>query len=194
MSRIRKEITSDSFQQYEIEFFRFAQSWQYYESASLKPDERFDIDKEAYIKTFFESPHITSAKFDEKRLLDLLIINIEKAKATHPVWLEYLDFLIDKKKKYINKVKLTKPGKKPVAIFCRLLRDSGLRPQNDMIPADFCSKICEEFDIEYSDKIRQEFNHELEDKYLKQIKELIFPRLKKDQLDILESHINKLYH
>lgn len=91
--------------------------------------------------------------------------------------------------------KITAPA---IALFCRLVNESGLIKQgNDSAPI-YCQKVCSIFSLEYTDRVRQTFydkNDKREGKNMQKVKKQILPEInvndKKRITDYLES--KKLY-
>ncbi|MCZ2130799.1 MAG: hypothetical protein LC109_11105 [Bacteroidia bacterium] len=80
--------------EYENDLIYFAR-WQYYEPMGMDFSDRFELDKEAYIKTYHENGvHDYKAPFNETILIKKLIKNLEKAE--HPYIQEYVEFLSKK--------------------------------------------------------------------------------------------------
>ena len=94
MMRLQKQLESGSFQDYEVDRRKCLEGWQYVEPAAQSPENRYDLDKEAYIKHYFDPAHIHDTKFDEAILIERLIKNLQAAK--HPVFIEYRMFLESK--------------------------------------------------------------------------------------------------
>ena len=85
---------SGNFKEYQEEQFKVLDKWQYIEPASLTLEDRFELDKEAYINNYYDSAYSINGSYKEETLLKRLIDNLKEAK--HPVWAEYRDYL-DKK-------------------------------------------------------------------------------------------------
>ncbi|MGE0560472.1 MAG: hypothetical protein AB7O47_01525 [Flavobacteriales bacterium] len=87
-------VESSSFQEYREEQFKFLEKWQYVESAHLNPKDRFELDKEAYIKHYFEGAYRLYSEYNdekEKNLIKRLRKNLKEAK--HEVWVDYRNYL-----------------------------------------------------------------------------------------------------
>ncbi|MBS1684466.1 MAG: hypothetical protein JSS76_06920 [Bacteroidetes bacterium] len=91
MARLGKVFGSDSYKIWEQDSRECLERWQYLEPADMELADRYSLDKEAYIKTFFDSPHDHDAKYSEKALLKRLINNLQTAK--HPRFIEYREYL-----------------------------------------------------------------------------------------------------
>lgn len=94
INKTKEILESDSFQLFEEECLEFFEKWQYFEPASTEHEDRFELDKEAYKKTFFEGPHILSIEYNETDLVKLLLTNLQKVK--HPILISYREFLKNK--------------------------------------------------------------------------------------------------
>lgn len=94
-NELNQIFDDESFKLYQKEQLRFIEDWQYIESASTTDENRFKLDKEAYIKTFYKSVYYKIYRdYDDRELITKLALNIEYAK--HPVWIQYRNFLLKK--------------------------------------------------------------------------------------------------
>jgi hypothetical protein len=84
-------VSDNGFQEYDDETRKYFDHWQEYQPASMRHEDRFECDTEAYKKTYFGTPHLHNALFDEGVLLRRLIQNLEPAK--HPAHVSYRDYL-----------------------------------------------------------------------------------------------------
>lgn len=87
-------VESSSFQEYREEQFKFLEKWQYVESAHLSPQDRFELDKEAYIEHYFKGAYRLYSEYndeDEKNLIKRLRKNLKEAK--HEAWVDYRNYL-----------------------------------------------------------------------------------------------------
>ncbi len=91
VSILPKALASDSYQYFKRDITNCLEDWQYAEPASKSYPVRFDLDKEAYINTFFDPVHRHKAQYDEKILIERLIRNLSKA--THPYFEGYRLYL-----------------------------------------------------------------------------------------------------
>lgn len=101
-NQIKDILASTNYLTYEHDQLNCLEPWQYYEPEDLSNKDRFDLDIEAYKKTFFKSAHdIGDCKFNETYLLERLIKNLKSAK--HPVFFEYRRYLKNKLKQFRKK-------------------------------------------------------------------------------------------
>lgn len=91
MNRIQQTLDTDSFKYFQSDMDNCLEGWQYIESAGLTFDARFDLDKEAYLKAFFDPLHDHEATYDERLLIERLITNLNNAK--HPYFEQYKIYL-----------------------------------------------------------------------------------------------------
>lgn len=67
----------------------------------------------------------------------------------------------------------TAPAK---ALFCNLINEAGIiKRLSNEIPETYCKRICEKFNLSYSDRVRQNFNGNKSKKHYKEVIELILP-------------------
>jgi len=84
-------VSDNGFQEYHDETHKYFEQWQPLLPASTSHEYRFELDAEAYKKTYFDTPHLHDATFDEGVLLRRLIKNLKTAK--HPAHVSYRDYL-----------------------------------------------------------------------------------------------------
>lgn len=89
--RLMQTFASDSYKYYMADMSKCFEGWQYYQPVWMENDNRFDYDREAYLKTFFDPAHSHDTPYSETALLERLINNLEKAK--HPVFKDYKQYL-----------------------------------------------------------------------------------------------------
>jgi len=91
--RLGKMFASDDYKIFMKDCRKCLERWQYYEPASYPVEERYELDKEAYIQTFFnpELKYRRSIEYDERILLERLIKNLKPAK--HPYFITYRNIL-----------------------------------------------------------------------------------------------------
>lgn len=98
MIKLENILKSDSYKYFDEDRRNCSEDWQYVEPASMELEDRYDVDKEAYLKTFFDPVHDHEAKFDERLLIERLITNLQKAK--HVYFIQYRKLLEDKLKTF----------------------------------------------------------------------------------------------
>ncbi|MBV6484256.1 MAG: hypothetical protein KFKLKKLM_00750 [Flavobacteriales bacterium] len=94
MDKIKEIISSDNFKEYQEEQMNLLEKWQYVESASISPENRFELDKEAYFENYHNSAYKSynyDKDVDEEILIKRLIKNLKPAK--HNVWIKYRKYL-----------------------------------------------------------------------------------------------------
>jgi hypothetical protein len=84
-------VSDNGFQEYHDETHKYFEHWQPFLPASMSHEDRFELDTEAYKKTYFGTPHQHDAPFKEGVLLKRLIKNLKPAK--HPAHVSYRDYL-----------------------------------------------------------------------------------------------------
>jgi hypothetical protein len=89
--RLLAVVSDNGFQEYHDETHKYFEQWQPLLPASTSHEYRFELDAEAYKKTYFDTPHLHDATFDEGVLLRRLINNLKTAK--HPAHVSYRDYL-----------------------------------------------------------------------------------------------------
>jgi hypothetical protein len=105
--KLEKMLKSGSYQDWEHDKKKCLEGWQYLEPAAIRFEDRYDLDKEAYIKQYFDPAHYHEIKFNESLLLERLIKNLQRAK--HPVFIEYRMFL----EKQLEALKNSELSKQP---------------------------------------------------------------------------------
>lgn len=90
-SRVENITNSFDYKVFENDRQTCLADWQYYESIDLTNNERFELDKEAYIKAFFDGDYGTESVYKEDIFIQILINQIKEPK--HPIFIEYLDYL-----------------------------------------------------------------------------------------------------
>ena len=90
-NKIENIVNSFDWETFENDRLTCLAKWQYYESIDLTNNDRFELDKEAYIKTFFNGDYGTNSSYKEDVFIQVLLNQIKEPK--HPVFIEYLDYL-----------------------------------------------------------------------------------------------------
>lgn len=79
--------------------------------------------------------------------------------------------------------------------FCELVNDSGLEKKGDESVSVFCKRICEKYQLNYTDNVRQYFsaNDPIKnyDKKLKQVIDIIFPKIDVKAIEVIKLYIDK---
>lgn len=102
---------------------------------------------------------------------DLHHIKVE----TYAKFLEWLKTLTPQQKgKKVSPLKLTAPV---IACFCSLVNESELIPKDESSNEIYCKKVCEKFNLIYTDRIRQNFSNRHSDKTIKKVKEHILTKI-----------------
>lgn len=83
--------------------------------------------------------------------------------------------------------KITHPAK---ALFCKYVNDSELieKEINETVES-YCIRICNIYELEYSDKVRQDFTSSGTKSNKKKVHELILPRIDKISRVVISNHI-----
>lgn len=126
-NKLMKTLGTDSYRYFEKDAFKCLEDWQYYEPISIAFEDRYDLDKEAYLKTFFDPEHLHDVPFDEKILIERLIKNLKPAK--HPVFIDY--------KKYLENLLLSTTSNRILLTFedfDRMLKHHDFSHCKDAIP------------------------------------------------------------
>lgn len=92
LNKIQEMLDSPSYSIYEQDKINCLEGWQYSEPAYLSVENRYELDVEAYKDTFHSKSHDIGIGFDERLLLEKLIINLSKAR--HPTFIVYRKFLV----------------------------------------------------------------------------------------------------
>lgn len=89
-------------------------------------------------------------------------------------WIE--TFLKEMGKK--GEVKKEKITAAVIALFCTIINDSGVKPKqvNERV-IDFCKRICQEYDLPYTDNVRQGFDRSENKRNIKLIQTQILPKV-----------------
>lgn len=70
------------------------------------------------------------------------------------------------------------PSKNAIALFCSLINEAGIiKKEENEIPAIYCERVCEIFNLKYTDKVRQSYYGSKPKKNYKELTELILPRI-----------------
>jgi len=70
-----------------------------------------------------------------------------------------------------------------ISTFCSLIDKSGISKIGIKSVKDFCTEICNKYDLPYTDRVRQNFNSNLIDKNLKIIEDRILPHINQTDRD-----------
>ncbi len=99
-----------------------------------------------------------------------------------------------------KKIKVGKLSAPVIASFCSLVNQGNIIPKGEETVEVYCKKICEKFQLIYTDRVRQNFAENVTSKNTKKVKALILPKIEveiKNQitkyLDTKETTKQKLY-
>ena len=90
-NKIENIVNSFDWETFENDRLTCLAKWQYYESIDLTNEDRYELDKEAYIRTFFNNIYNTTHEFDETTCIVFLLNQMKDVK--HPIFLQYLKYL-----------------------------------------------------------------------------------------------------
>lgn len=101
---------------------------------------------------------------------------------------------------FIKEIESISKNKKPklnapiIKRFCELINDSEISCIGELSREKYCKKVCYKYNLKYTDNVRKHFQHNNKpkesDKYLKNVVELILPKIDVSSRDTIMKYIN----
>ena len=77
-----------------------------------------------------------------------------------------------------------------IALFCTLANDSKIIPRGEEEAAEpYCRRVCERYQLHYTDRVRQNFNHSSIKANIKKMQRLIFPIIDEATKEAITDHL-----
>lgn len=83
------------------------------------------------------------------------------------------------------------PTAPAIALFCNLINEAEIiKKESDEIPEIYCKRICEKYNLKYTDRVRQNFNGNKSKRHYKGLTEIILPCIDETTKDKIQKHLD----